>query len=198
MSDSLWPQELQHARLPCPSLSLGVCPNSCPLSQWCYLTISSSAIPFSSCPRSFPASRSFPISQLFLLVGQNIGASASMMLELQHQPLQWIFRIDFVWDWLVWSCRCPRDSQRVFSRTTIWKHQFFGTQPSLWSNSHVHTWLLDILYGVFKYKYFVYFVLCLTWDCWMHFLSLHICSYLMCLLVTPFIMPGFQGTSSMM
>ena len=147
MSDFLWRQELQHARLPCPSLSLGVCPNSCPLSQWCYLPISSSAIPFSSCPQSFPASRSFPISQLFLLGGQNIGASASVMLELQHQSLQWIFRIDFVWDWLVWSCCCPRDSQRVFSRTTIWKHQFFGTQPSLWSKSHVHTWLLDVPSG---------------------------------------------------
>ena len=77
VSDSLQPHGLQHARPPCSSLSPGVCSNSCPLSQWCYPTISFSVIPFSFCPQSFPASRSFPISQLFASGGQNIGASAS-------------------------------------------------------------------------------------------------------------------------
>ena len=77
MSDSLWPHELQHTRLLCPSLSVKVCSNSCPLSQLCYLSISSSVTPFSSCPRSFPTSEPFPMSQLFASGGQNIGASAS-------------------------------------------------------------------------------------------------------------------------
>ena len=77
VSDSLWPHGLQHAGLPWPSPSPGVCSNSCPLSQWCYLTISSSVVPFSSCPQSFPASGSFPMSWLFTPGGQTIGASAS-------------------------------------------------------------------------------------------------------------------------
>ena len=77
MSDSLQPHGLQHARFPCPSLSPGVCSNSCPLSQWCYLTISSSATLFSFCFQSFPASGSFPVSWLFASGGPSIGASAS-------------------------------------------------------------------------------------------------------------------------
>ena len=77
MSDSSWPHGLQHARLPCPSASPGVCSNSCPLSQWWHPTTSSSVSPFSFCPQSFPASGSFPISWLFLIRGQSIGASAS-------------------------------------------------------------------------------------------------------------------------
>ena len=77
MSDSLWPHELQYARIPCPSLSPGVSSNSCPLSQWCYLTISSSATPFSFCPQSFPASVSFPMRLLFASGGQSFRASAS-------------------------------------------------------------------------------------------------------------------------
>ena len=76
VSSSLWPLGLQHARLPCPSLSPRVCSNSCPLSQWCHPTISSSVIPFSSCPQSFPASGSFQMSQVFASGGQSIGASA--------------------------------------------------------------------------------------------------------------------------
>ena len=77
MSDSLWPHEWQHARPPCPSPTPGVCPNPCPLSQWCHPTISSSVVPFFSCPQSFPASGSFPMSQLFTSSGQCIGVSAS-------------------------------------------------------------------------------------------------------------------------
>ena len=80
MSDSLWPQGLQYARLPCPSLSPGVCSNSCALSQWCHPTISSSVTPFCSCRQSFPASGSFPMSWLFAWGGQSIGASASKLV----------------------------------------------------------------------------------------------------------------------
>ena len=93
VSNSLWPHGPQHARLPCPSLSPGACSNSCPLSQWCHPTISSSGIPFSSCPQTFPASGSFPMSRLFALGGQSIGASASMsVLPMNIQgwfPLGW-------------------------------------------------------------------------------------------------------------
>ena len=102
MSDSLRPHELQHTRAPCPSPTLGVDSNSCPLSQWCHPTISSVA-PFCSCPQSFPASESFPLSQLF--------ASGGKGLELQHQFFQWIFSVDFLLDGLVWSPCSPRDSQ---------------------------------------------------------------------------------------
>ena len=88
--NSLWPHGLQHTRLPCPSVSPGVCSDSCLLSWWCHPTISSSVAPFSSCPQSFPESVSFPVSQLFPSGGQSIGASASV--------LQWIFRFDFLYD----------------------------------------------------------------------------------------------------
>ena len=102
------PHGLQHARLSCPSLftiSWRLFKLSqWPLSQWCYLTISSTVTPFFSCPQSFPASGSFPVSWLFASAGQSI-------LQLQHQSFQWIFRVDFLWDWLVWSPCCPRDSQ---------------------------------------------------------------------------------------
>ena len=92
----LWPHGLQHARPPCPPLSPRVCSNSCPLSQWCHPTISSSFTHF-SCPQSFPATGSFPMSQLFASGGQSIGASASA------QSFHWIFRVDFLSHWLVWS-----------------------------------------------------------------------------------------------
>ena len=90
VSDSLWPHELQHARPPCPSPTLGVHPNSCPSSRWCHPAIPSSVVPFSSCPQSLPASGSFPMSQLFASGGQ------SMEFQPQHQPFQWIFRTDFL------------------------------------------------------------------------------------------------------
>ena len=105
LSDSLRPHKLQHARLPCPSPTPGVYSNSCPLSQWCHPTSSSSVVSFSSCLQSFPTSGSFQISQFF--------ASGGIVLEfqLQHQSFQWIFRTDFLQDWLVWSPYSPRDSQ---------------------------------------------------------------------------------------
>ena len=105
---------------------------SCLLSQWCHPTISFSVVCFSSCTQSFPASGSVPVSQFFALVD----------LQLQHQSFQRILRVDFLQDWLVWSPCCPRDSQES-SQTTVWKHQFFGIQPSLLSNSHIYMWLLE-------------------------------------------------------
>ena len=136
VSDSLWPHGLQHARLPCLPLSLGVCPNSSPLSQWCYLTNSSSAVPFSFHLQTFPASGSFPMSQLFTSFGQNIGASASTSVLPMNIPYWFPLGspglISLLFEGL----------SRVFS-STIWKHQFFEPHPSLWSNSHIHTWLLE-------------------------------------------------------
>ena len=124
MSDSLWPHGLQHTRLLCPPLSPRVCSNSCPLSRWCYLTISSSVVPFSSCLQSFPASGSFLLSQLLASGGQTIGVSASasiLPMNIQGSlPL----------GWLVLALCSTRDSQE--SSTP----QFKSAQPSLWSNPH--------------------------------------------------------------
>ena len=131
MSSSLSPHGLQHARLLCPLLSPGVCSNSYALSQWCYLTISSSATTFSSCCQSFPASGSFPVSQLFASGGQSIRVSASTsVLPMNIQdwfPLGLTGLISLL----------SKGLSRVFSSTTIQKHQFFGTLPSVWSSSHV-------------------------------------------------------------
>ena len=134
MSDSLRPHGLQHARLPC-SLSPGVCSNSCPLNQWSYLTISFPAAPFSFCL----------LSQHQGLFQRVVSShQVAKVLKRQHQSFQWIFKIDFLSDCLVGSPCSPRDSQE-FSPAPVWKHQFFGIQPSLWSNSHIHTWLLEKL-----------------------------------------------------
>ena len=133
----LQPHGLQHARLPCPSWSPGACSKSCPLSPWCHLAISSSVIPFSSGLQSFPASGSFPMSRLFTSGGQSIGVSASAsVLPMNIQdwfPLRWTY-LNFLWS---------KGLSRVFSNTTVQKHQFFGVQSSLWSNSHIDTWLLE-------------------------------------------------------
>ena len=137
VSDSLRPHGLQHARLFCPSLSPRVCSNSCSLSQWCHPTISSSVVPFSPCLQSFPASGFSPMSHLFQSGDQSIGASASTsVLPKNIQgwfPLGWTGLISLQ----------SKGLSRVFSRTTVWKHQLFGSQPSLWSNSHIHTWPLE-------------------------------------------------------
>ena len=135
MSDSLRPCEPQHARPPCPSPTPGVYPNPCPSSWWCHPTISSSVVPFSSCPQSFPASGSFPVSQFFVSGGQSIGVSASVlpMSTQDWSPL----------GWTGWISLQAKGLSRVFSNTTIRKHQFFGTQLSLQSNSHIHTWPLE-------------------------------------------------------
>ena len=124
MSDSLWPHGQQHARLPCPSPTPRACSNSCPLSRWCHLTISSSIIPFSSCLKSFPASGSFPMSQFFASDGQTIGVSASTSV-LPMNIQDW-----FPLGWTGWILQSKRLS-RVFSNTRVQKHQFFSTQLSL-------------------------------------------------------------------
>ena len=133
MSSSLRPHESQHARLPCPSPTPGIYPNSCPLSRWCPPTISSSVVPFSS-SQSFPTSGSFQMSQLLASGGQSIGVSASTsVLPMNSQdwfPLGWT-------GWISWQFKGPSG---VFSNTTVQKHQFFGAQPSSQSNSHIHTW----------------------------------------------------------
>ena len=122
MSSSLWPYELQHARPPCPPPTPGVHPNPCPLCRWCHPTISSSVIPFSSCPQSFPASGSFQMSQLFASGGQSIGVSASTSvppMNIQDWcPL----------GWTGWISLQSKGLSRVFSNTTVQKHQFFSAQ----------------------------------------------------------------------
>ena len=133
VSDSLRPLELQHARPPCPSSTPGVHQNSCPSNQWCNPAISSSVVPFSSCPQSLPASQSFPMSQLFTWGGQSIGVSASASV-LQKNTQDW-----FPLGWTSWISLHSKGLSRVFSNTTVQKHQFFGAQLSSQSNSHIHT-----------------------------------------------------------
>ena len=126
---------LQHTSLLCSSLSPGVCSDSCPLSQWCHPTISTSVSPFFSCPQSFPASGSFPVSQLFASGGQSIEVSASVLpMNIQD----W-----FPLGWTGWISLQSKGLSRVFSTTTIQKHQFFSIQLSLLSNSNIHTWLQE-------------------------------------------------------
>ena len=133
VSNSLQPQRLKHTRLPCPSLSPKVCADSCPLSLWCYLTISSSARLFSFCLQSFPTSGSFPMSRLFESSGQSVGTSASVSVPPMN--IQGSFPLGLTG----WISMQAKQLSRVFSSTKIQKHQFFSTQPSLWSNSHIHT-----------------------------------------------------------
>ena len=137
VSNSLQPHELQHTRPPCPSPTPGVHPNSCPLSQWCHPAISSSVVPFFSCPQAFPASEYFPMSQLFTWGGHSTGVSASTsVLPMNTQD----------WSPLGWTGCISLQSKglsRVFSNTTVQKHQFFGAQLSSQSNSHIHTWSLE-------------------------------------------------------
>ena len=138
MSDSLRPHQSQHTRPPCPSPTPGVYSNSCPSSQWCHPVISSSVIPFSSFPQSLPASRSFPMSQLFAWGGQSIGVSASTsVLPMNTQDWSPL-------GWTGWISLQSKGLSRVFSNTIVQKHQFFGAQLSSQSNSHIHTWPLEI------------------------------------------------------
>ena len=131
---TLRPHESQHARPPCPSPSPGVHSVSHPWSPWCHPAISSWVVPFSSCPQSLPASESFPVSQLFTWGGQSTGVSAlaSFLPKKSHgwSPSEWTG----------WISLQSKGLSRVFSNTTVQKHQFFGTQPSSQSNSHIHTW----------------------------------------------------------
>ena len=137
MSDSLQPHELQHARPPYPSSTTGVYPNPSPLSRWCHPTISSSVVPFSFCPQSFPASGSFQMSQLFSWGGQSIGVSASASV-LPMNTQDWSLL-----GWTGWISLQSKGLSRVFSNTTVQKHQFFSAQLFSQSNSHIHTWPLE-------------------------------------------------------
>ena len=134
LSDSLQPHELQHIRPPYLSPTPGLHSDSCPSSQWCHPAISSSVIPFSSCPQSLPASESFPMSQLFEWGGQSIGVSASTSV-LPTKTEDWS-----PLGWTGWISLQSKGLSRVFSSTTVQKHQFFGAQLSSQSNSHIHTW----------------------------------------------------------
>ena len=137
VSDSLRPHEPQHTRPPCPSPTPGVYPNSCVSSRWCHLAISSSVISFSSCLQSLPASESFPMSQLFTWSGQNIEVSA-LASFLPKKSQSWSPS-----EWTGWISLQSKGLSRVFSNTTVQKHQFLGAQLSSQSNFHIHTWPLE-------------------------------------------------------
>ena len=135
LSGSFRPHELQHARLPCPSLYSRVCSNSCLLSQWCHQTILFPVTPLSSCPQSVPASGSFPMSWLFTLGGQSIGALASASVLLMNVQCWFPLGLTGLISLL------SKGLSRVFSSTTVWRHRFFGAQSFLLSSSYIHTWL---------------------------------------------------------
>ena len=137
MSDSLQPHESHHARPPCPSPTPGVHSDSRPSSQWCHPAISSSVVLLSSCLQSLPASGSFPMSQLFAWGGQSTGVSA-LASFLPKKSRGWSPS-----EWTGWISLQSKGLSRVFSNTTVQKHQFFGTQLSSQSNSHIRTWLLE-------------------------------------------------------
>ena len=146
MYDSLWSHGLQHPRPPRASLSPGVCSNLRSLSQWCYLIISSHAAGF-FCLLSFSASGSFPLSWLFSSGGQSIGASASTLVLPVN--IQCWFPLGLT----SLSSMLSKELSRVFSRTRVQKHQFFGAQPSLWSTSHYRTWLLEKIIALTIWTY---------------------------------------------
>ena len=135
MSDSLQPHELQHARPPWPWPIPRIHSNSCPRSLWCHPAISSSVVPFSSCPQSLPSLESFPMSQLFAWGGQSTGVSA-LASFLPKKSQGWCPS-----EWTGWISLQSKGLSRVFSNTTVQKHQFFSTHLSSQSNSHIHTWL---------------------------------------------------------
>ena len=134
VSNSLWPHESQHTKPPCPSPTPGFHSNSHPLSRWGHPAISSSVVPFSSCPQSLPASESFPMSQLFEWGGQNTGVSA-LASVIPKNTQDWS-----PLEWTGWISLQSKGLSRVFSNTTVQKHQFFSAQLSSQSNSHIHTW----------------------------------------------------------
>ena len=138
MSNSLRPHESKHTRPPCPSPTPRVHSDSHPSNQWCHPAISSSVvIPFSSCPQSLPASESFPMSQLLAWGGQSTGVSA-LASFLPKKFHSWSPS-----EWTGWISLQSKGLSRIFSNTTVQKHQFFGAQLSSQSNSHIHTWPLE-------------------------------------------------------
>ena len=147
MSDSFQPHESEHARPPCPSPTPRVHLNSRPLSRWCHPVISSSVVPFSSCPHSLPASESFPMSQLFAWGGQSTELSA-LASFLPKKSQGWSHSERTGWISLQF-----KGLSRVFSNTTVQKHQFFGAQLSSQCNTHVHTWLLKKTIALTRWTY---------------------------------------------
>ena len=139
VSESLRPHGLQHTRLPCPSPTPGACSNSCPSSQWCHPVISSFVIPFPSCLQYFPTSMCFPMSWRFRSGGENVGTSASISVLPMNIQSWFPLGVTGLISLLSKRLSC------VFSSTTVQKHQFFSAQPSLWSKSDIHTWLLEKL-----------------------------------------------------
>ena len=137
VSNSLWPHESQHTRPSCSSQTPRVHSDSHPSSQWCHPAISSSVVPFSSCPQSLLASESFPMSQLFIWGGQSTGVSA-LASFLPKKSQGWSPS-----EWTGWVSLQSKGLSRIFSNTTVQKHQFFGAQPSSQSNSHIYTWPLE-------------------------------------------------------
>ena len=133
----LRPQGLQHARLPCPSPTPGAYSNSCALIWWCHPTISSTLPPFSSCLQSFPASGSFQMIHFFASGGRSIGVSATVSVLPKN------IQVWFPLGWTGWIFFHSKGLSRVFPSTKVQKHQFFGAQLSLWSNSHIPTWRLE-------------------------------------------------------
>ena len=131
------PMDCMCARPPCPSPTPRTCSSSCPLSHWCHPTISSSVFPFPSCLQSFPASGSFHMTHIFASGGRSIRVSASASV-IPMNIQDW-----FPLGWTGWISLQFKGLSRVFSSTTVQKHQFFATQPFLWSNSYIHTWLLE-------------------------------------------------------
>ena len=143
LSDSLWPHGLQHTRLPCPSLSSRVCSNSYPLSQWCYPTISPSAPSLLLWPSIFPTIRIFPNESALRIRWPKYSE-----LQLQSQSFQWMDIPMNMQGWFTLGLTglislLPKGLLRVFSKTTVQKHQFFSSQTSLWSNSHIRIWVLE-------------------------------------------------------
>ena len=136
VSDFFRPHESQHSRPPCPSPTPGLHSDSRPSSQCCHPAISSAVVPFSSCPQSLPALNNFPKSQLFAWGGQGIGVLALASSFLPKKSQDWSPT-----EWTSWISLQSKGLSRVFS--TVQKHQFFSTQLSLWSKSHIHTWLLE-------------------------------------------------------
>ena len=140
MSNSLWPHGLQHTRLPVHHQLPELAQTHVQSSKWCHPTILSSAVPFSSCLQSFPESGSFPVSQFFTIGSQSIGASASALIFPMNTQ-DW-----FPLELTGWISLQSKGLSRVFSNTTVQKHQFFSAQLCLWSKSHIHTWLLEKVY----------------------------------------------------
>ena len=150
MSDSLRPHELQHARPPCPSPTPGLHPNAHPSNRWCHPAISSSVVPFSSCPQSLPASESFPMNQLFAWGGQSTGVSA-LASVLPKKSQGWSLS-----EWTGWISLQSKGPSRVFSNTTVQKHQFFRAKLSSQFNSHCFLKSCDALPNCRVGKYFFF------------------------------------------